>query len=188
MAHLNFLEQFEQVGSDLTFNPPQQDLPGYDAGYEAGLADAALQNTQLSAQLVDRLVEMRFGYAEAQQAMMAALAPFVSALADQVLPALSDDLTRVHLKEVLMTAAQADIANPIVLTFHPKTAALVGDVLQDIAEVQVELREDASLGAQEMYVGNRRTESQLDVAGLIASIQSALSNITTRQFGEVQNG
>lgn len=188
MAHLNFLEQFEAGGNATPFTPPVQDLPGYDAGYEAGLADAALQNRQISAALVDRLTEMRFGYAEAQQALMQALTPFVSALANQVLPALSDDLTRAHIKDALFAAAKADIASPIVLTFHPDSATLVRDAIADVAHVEIQLTEDAALGLHEVYVGHAGSETQLDVATLISGFQLALSNISTPMVGGATNG
>jgi len=188
MAHLNFLEQFETNDGAAPVKPPIQDLPGYDAGYEAGLVDSALQNRQLSKVLVDRIVEMRFGYAEAQQAMMQALRPFVSALANQVLPALLDDLTRAHVTEALLEAAQADVTSPIKLTFHPDTAELIKDVLSDITDANVTLFADRSLGPQEVYVGHSGAETQLDVAGLIAGVQAALSNISAPLSEVEKNG
>lgn len=188
MAHLNFLEQFESKKGAVPFSPPLQDLPGYDAGYEAGLADAARQKGQLSAALVDRLTEMQFGYAEAQHMMMNALAPFIRALVHQILPGLTDDLTRAHLAEALLSAARAKVSDPITLTFHPETASVVRLVLADIADVEVQLHEDATLGKQEIYIGTRYDETQLDVASLITSIQTALSSIATSQHGGGKHG
>lgn len=177
MAPLKFLEQFDSNDASFQLNPPMQDLPGYDAGYQAGIADAAQQQTVLSAALIERLTEMRFGYAEAQHAMMQALSPFVSALSDKILPELSDDLTRAHLRDLLLSAAQSSLADPITLTFHPQTAGLVRDVLAKMGDAEVALGEDATLGLQEVYVGAAGSETQLDVASLITGIQSALRNI-----------
>ncbi|SEW41378.1 hypothetical protein SAMN04488515_2820 [Cognatiyoonia koreensis] len=176
MAHLMFLEQFEAESGETPTRSPTE-LPGFEDGYDAGLAAAAADQATLSAQMATRISELQFGYVEAQQDLLRALGPLVSAICDQILPALIDDMTRSRIFETLLLCARADVSHPMQLTCHPAKAAVMQQVLADFGDQQVALLTDPGLAQDEVLIGGNRQETQLDTALLIAAMRTALQHL-----------
>lgn len=178
MAHLMFLEDFEG-DTQLRRNAPRpEDLPGFAAGFDAGQKAAQQDATQLNAQIVNRLVEMRFGYAEAKQDLLRGLAPFVNAICDQILPDILDDVTRSKLIESLIVAGEADLSAPIRITTHPDKRAALETALHAFDPTMFELMHDPQLAADEIIVGTGGQETQLDVSAMISDLRAALAMIS----------
>lgn len=188
MAHLNFLEQFDNAESPGPTPQSLENLPGYDAGYRAGFDAASQAQTALSSMIVDRLVDVRFGMAEAHQAILETLRPFVHALCDQILPDIIEDVTRSKLVETLLLAAQQDIAQPLTLTVHPTQEVAMAHFLSETPDFDIRLHCDPSLEIHEVLIGTESQETQLDVPGMLDKMRNALATIVSPAERTAANG
>ena len=175
MTILFSLEDFS-APAPLPDTPPRtEDLPGYDAGYAAALADMAARQAQLSDATAQAISDITFGFAEARLHLLADLGPLFRTLIDKVLPASLPDSFRAHVAAQLVAAAKADINHAFRLCLHPQQVAAVTQALPAALRDHVTVDGDPSLSLHAATIARDRHETALDHDALHADIVNALS-------------
>ena len=174
MAVLFALEDFNSPAPKPRITPVAE-LPGYEAGYDAALADTAAQQTRLSDDTLQALNGLTFGFAEAHQHLTAALEPLFHRLIDQLLPEILPKSFRGDLVATLMEAAEKDLSAPFALQLHPAQIAAVSNVIPDTLARRITLSANPGLTRNAALISRASVETMLDHDAMLAKITTALS-------------
>ena len=174
MAVLFALEDFNSPAPKPRMTPVAE-LPGYDAGYDAALADAAAQQTRLCDDTLQALNALTFGFAEAHQHLTTALEPLFRRLIDQLLPEILPASFRADLVATLMTAAEKDLSAPFALQLHPTQIVAVSNVMPDALARRITLSGNSGLTRNAALITRPSAETMLDHDAMLAKINTALS-------------
>ena len=186
MAVLARLQDFATPDRPEPPKPPAiEDQPGYAEGFAAGHAAASAQRAALDASLIQALEDMNFGFAEAHQALSAALAPFLQTLAERLLPETADARFKADLMEALRGAAEADLARPAVLALHPDDVAAVRAVLTGGLAERFTIRPDRRLSPHAILVETSDSATALDTGRQIAALRDILESLAQDAQGHL---
>lgn len=154
---------------------PATELPGYDAGYAAALADAAAQQTLLSDEVLQALTDLTFGFAEARQHLTKAMEPLFQKLINQVLPTILPASFRADLVARLLESAEKDLSSPFALQLHPTQIAAVSNVIPDALSSRITLQANPGLTPNAALISRPAVESMLDHDAMLDKINTALA-------------
>ncbi len=152
-----------------------EDLPGYDAGYAAAMADSAAVQTRLSDDTVQAISDITFGFAEARLYVMAGLVPLFQILVDRLMPTSLPHSFRAQVVARLTDAARSDISHPFRVTLNPCQIAAISNVLPPTIGRLVVLDSDPALSPHSALISAGETETALDYDTLHADIAKALA-------------
>lgn len=185
---LAFLERFDAPNNAAPEPLPVTEQDGYAAGYEAGKQDEQARQDTLKAEVIEKLTDMSFVYAEAKQDVLASITPLIQTLADKLLPELTADVARVHLVDCLQKAAQSDVDQPMKLqAAQSDLEALKASLPEDLPmKVSVEPKEGLLPG--ECLITAPSGETTLNATQLIENIREILSGMTQQTKRTAQNG
>ena len=179
MALRRLLQDFDGPAAAADVRPTVQvavqDLPGYAEGYAAGLVDAAAEQGALSAALVARIEDFEFTYAEAQRAILNGLAPFIAAMAAQLLPATAEARLCAEIAAALENLAAAQVTGPLTLTLAPADLAPVS---ARIAETGLRCIADPGLSAGQAMLTGPNAGLTIDLSVVTDRLTEALSLLT----------
>lgn len=180
-----FLESFELIegGGDA---PPSDDWnDGHSAGFAEGLAAAAEDQSALTSGLVQTFADMRFGYKEARNHMIAALGPMFQSLIGAFAPAFAKEMLVPHIAAQLSANAIANVGATVILSVHPGQKDGVAAALAEWTDLPFRLQADPSLAPDQAILTSTLGEVAIDLDGLIAQTQDILSALldTSEQQG-----
>ena len=175
MAILFALEDFTTPAASLPAPHRPEDLPGYDAGYAAAMAEVTARQAQLAQDTVQAISDITFGFAEARLHVMASLEPLFRSLIDTVLPTTLPDSFRAHVVARLVAAAKTDIARPFVLSLNPGQVGAVRAILPPSLAPLLTLAADPGLSAHTATIRQGECDTALDHDALLADVSQALS-------------
>lgn len=158
--------------------PDFSQLPGYEAGHAAGLAEAAARTDALDIELIQTLQEIHFGYAEAHAALLAELRPVLRAIVASVLPPLVDAGFIDHVTGLLEETAKAQLDPAPRVTVHPdRLPAVEAAVAQ--SQTGVTVSADAGLAAHAASVRLGEGAAAIDLTRLVARISAVCDDYFT---------
>lgn len=181
MSNLAFLEAFD--AAPLSDDPPGADITAaWQEGYRAAQAEAAEAGTSVAAEREARalqaLDDMSFGFAEAQAAVMQNLAPLFEALMADIVPALAKSTLVPHILDHLMSASEADVTKPLILSLAPDDADWIADVLKGNTKLPFRCQADPALAPGQVIIAGDTHETMLDLATLTAGMNDILRAMT----------
>ena len=163
MALARLLEDFEAASPDESAGPAPESLPGFEAGFAAGLEAARRETERLDAELVQTLSDMKFGFAEARQTVLAGLGPLFDVLADRLLPQLSEPLFRTRLIAALQTAAGRQLGQPIRLSVAPGQVDALTRLLPRVTGIDLEVQPNPRLTPHAALISQGVSEQAIDI-------------------------
>lgn len=181
MAQLLRLEDFESDDKRLPAAPQVEDLPGYEAGYAAGLATAQADQRSVDAELVQSLNDMAFGFVEAQNHVLQSTLPLFRGLIEQLIPSIIDQSFCVRLVETLQDLATKRAKAPVRLIVHPDKIDSVAALLPGVNGIEIDLHHDTEIGMHGALISQGHSEFILDLDELIAEIRRILSAVIDQQ-------
>lgn len=173
---LAFLEDFNSKTSPEAKPAavPVEEQPGYAEGFAAGMAQVQSEQAMLSAQVVDSISDLTFGFAEAQTLILGRLAPLFEALSETVLPQLARDGMGLHLIEALTGVAQTAAGAPLAVAVPPDAVAAVEGALAGRFDNSLRVTGDAALTDLSARISGPDGGLQLDLDEVLARISDGL--------------
>lgn len=172
MSNLAFLEQFDS--QNITSDPAGR-RGGFEEGFAAGVEAEKNRQGALHSDLIEKFVDISFGYAEAKRELLSALTPFIQTLSNQLLPALKDNLLQARIMETLEKAAREDLSEPIRIACAQSQVETLENVIPEQSANSFRISAEAGLSDTEILIGTAHTETALDVDSALKDIQSILS-------------
>lgn len=182
MAQAMFLEDFETMASGAQSASDVAADPQWLAGYQQAMEEVALQadvdRIALSEALVQALSDKAFTYAEAREAVLAALRPMFEELVSHFMPALAQEAFVPLIIDRLMAAAAVDSSAGLMVFVAPEHLPEVEEAASQVAGTPVVCRSDPSIPAFEARITHRELETALDVPDLLASCVGLLASLS----------
>ncbi|PKQ13571.1 MAG: flagellar biosynthesis protein [Alphaproteobacteria bacterium HGW-Alphaproteobacteria-1] len=186
VAHL--LEEFGDAsdGTPLAMTDvslEEERLAAFEKGYQAGWDDAVKAQSEdarhITADLAQSLQDLRFTYEEAYGAVMAALRPLLTEMADAVLPHLARESLAPRIAEMLHDHARAQGRLPIEIAAAPEDLPRLEHLTGDSLEIA--LVADDTLAEGQVYLRFGESEAEVDLPGVLAGITAAVSGFFDAQ-------
>ena len=174
MSRLSLLEDFDAP-------PPAPDgpLPGWDAGYQAGLAAAAAQTAaaqnRLSDETAQALADLSFSLTGVEQLVLAQLTPLLRLICDKVVPQVLQDTLGVALAEEMIAAARDDLAPRLELRLPPASCAPVAAIARSVAGCAVTVTPDPQLRDGQALLTTPQGDTAFDMLRLHDDIADAIT-------------
>jgi hypothetical protein len=156
-------------------------LAGFDAGLARGLEQAANEQSALRADLVQAIADLEFGYAEASRHMLDGVAPLLGAIADQLLPAVANEVLTARISGLLLAAATDGLNFPVTLAVAPGQFIALQDALPTGPGPGWSVMPDPSLAVGQARWSRGATELQIDLSTLIDGVRAALTAVNQAQ-------
>jgi len=157
------------------------------AGFAEGRAHADAEQGQFSAEIIQSLTDMSFGYAEARGHLLLSLRPLFAVLVDRFLPALAKEGFAAQLADRLLEVAANDLMTPIDLCVHPEHIAGLKNVIGQ-AGMPIKLRGDPKLGRGQAKLSSPEVQTMLDLDEMLDATRAVLSAIFYIQESGVHHG
>ncbi|WP_341367497.1 hypothetical protein [Yoonia sp. BS5-3] len=186
MGHALTLESFDDVETE-EIAPLRTFEEGYEEGLQAGIAQTQAEIGALNAELVQNIGNLDFGYVEARNEIIGSLTPLLRAVVEKVLPHCVAEGFAGQLADLLMQTAEQDASAAINLHVHPGQRAAVETAVEQTA-TQVILHDDPSLSEHAAWIGHQRTETLLDIDGLLSAITETLGAFYQEENRTKTNG
>jgi flagellar assembly protein FliH len=191
MAQPAFLETFRTSDATLKEQPlvsTEAWQAGFEAGYEKALQDTKEEQDQLSAQVVQHLNDMAFGYHEARTHLEDALRPLFDQLVGVFLPRMAKEALIPLVAQELQLMARGLMDAPVRLCVSPGTEPAFRSAMSELVDFPLEVRADDSLGDHAVILTGAGEESAIDLRPLLHEIGSILGTITTQQTEHTDHG
>ncbi|MGR3756391.1 MAG: ABC transporter ATP-binding protein [Tranquillimonas sp.] len=154
-------------------------LAAYDKGYGAGWEDAVRAASQdrdrIGQELADNLRDLSFTYHEARAHVMRGLAPLLTGVMEQVLPAAMRASFGQRLAEEIAELAEGPCDLPVHIVLAQGEAARVEPLLPETPGLPLELTEDTALVPGQAHLRLGRTEREIDLSGLLDTVAAGLA-------------
>ena len=188
MAKPAFLEAFEVIEGGASSEPSDDWVAGHAAGLAEALANHQSDQQALSAELIQTLSDMSFGYHEAHGHLQRSLEPLFAALVSGFLPRFAAQMLIPMLTEELMAMATADLNSPIALCVSPGQVDAVGAAIAQLADFPIVLRPDPTLSAGQAILRGTSAETLLDFDELLTQSQGILSALVDAPSQRSEHG
>jgi flagellar assembly protein FliH len=178
MTRTPFLESFDdvsEVAAPETTGPTEDWLAGHSAGHAEAMAAAAQDTDRLAGALAERIADLSFTFADAEQIMLSRLRALFDTLVTRVLPEVPQTGLAAHIAAQLEAAAAEDMSGPVTIRVEPAQVAPVTRALTGVAGNRFEVRPDPALGPGEAILSTDTRETALDLAQLTSDLGAALS-------------
>lgn len=189
MTRHRFLETFSRNASPPTVPAEAQDLveaaraEGYEAGYASGWDDAMASDQtsriRMAAEFERNIQNLAFTFAEAVTHVRGELRNFLTDIVDHFFPAIAPDALRSHVKAELLRFGEERMDVPVEIVTSPDCNAVIAEMLKADFSLDVDLVEDPSLSAGQVYVRLGEQELEVDLDPLIEAVSSQLRAIGT---------
>ncbi len=175
MALMLALQDFASADAADPSPPTAEGLPGYEAGFAAGIAAAKAEQDQIDQALVQAIEDIAFGFAEARQTVLMSLTPFFEKLSEHILPVTVDTTFRTRLIEQLQSAASEDVRQPCQLALHPDQVDAVQTLLTQLAFSDVTVISRNDLTPHGALVQRGSEETAIDVDAVLEGMRETLT-------------
>jgi flagellar M-ring protein FliF len=147
MPHLESFDPPPREVEELPLGPSPDYLEGHTAGAAAAREAIEAEQGLLTADIVQALADISFGYVEARTHVLASLHPLFGAVMGVLLPDLARAALVPHLRELLEAAAASDSALPVDILVNPVHAKTVAAALAGAQSIMpFTVRADPQLG------------------------------------------
>lgn len=175
MGRIPLLESFDTAPLPPVESGPSEDWRnGHAAGLAEGRAAAAAEHRRLTAEAVQALADLAFGFRETEIQVLARLSPLFRALADSIVPQVMQATLGLVLAEAIDDAAAADAARPAVLQAHPDDCDGIGDAVRGLPGHPFEVRPDPRLPRGQVLLTTGMGATSFDFDRLNRDIAAAL--------------
>lgn len=176
MTHMLSLESFDGSGSN-----PKRPSPDFQSGYEQGF-DAATElasadATALKEQLVHAIADIEFGFEEARAELLHSFRPLLSAISNQLLPAMVAASFGPALFDAVKLAVETGTSGGPTLFVHPTQRQAIEQLFAD-QKLAIRISDDNTLSENSAWIDCVEKETFLDADSLIAQIKDTLSALT----------
>lgn len=154
-------------------------LAAYEEGYKAGWDDCAAaaeeEGQGQRREIARQLQELSFTYHEARGHLRDGLAPVFDEICARILPATARAALGGLVREALMPLAETALDRPLRLLVHPEARKTVEAALEGVVTPPLEIVEEPSLGAGQIYLHSGNEERRIDVDAATAAIATAVA-------------
>jgi len=196
----NLLESFERQGAARQHASvdtadaariEQSRSEGFEAGYASGWEDAkkAEKDTRLrvEAEFERNIQNLAFTYNEAVDRVRGELKTFVDALVSGFFPEIMPDLLREHVRSELLAIADDMVDVPIEIVTSPDCSPLLADMLQSDFALKIELVEDESLAARQVFIRVAEREIEVNITPLLTALKDQFEAVSKPDTGRIKN-
>lgn len=177
------------------FNAHELDLlkkAAFEDGYASGWDDARkaedAAHAHIDAEFERCLHELAFTYHEAVGQIRAEMLPLVDALLEQFFPKLLPDLLLETVREEILKHAEEHLSPSIELQAAVGTAELFEDLLLERTDLQINVREEPSLGPNQAFVRIEKREILVDFEPLLSLARSQLDAMRVTYNKDFKHG
>ncbi|SFR51934.1 hypothetical protein SAMN04488005_2489 [Yoonia tamlensis] len=150
---------------------------GYQEGYAAALAVANEEKSARDDAFIQAITDIEFSYSEAQTQILEMLSPLFTAVIEKLLPRISVESFGLLLIQTIHEAAQIDTAKMPVIHLHPSQRQNAQNLAREHG-LEIVIEDDPDLSPQAAWIGQGKTETYLDLDGLLAQTRATLSAIS----------
>ena len=193
MSISHLLEDFDaaQDGAAVTLSDSSLEderLRAFESGYQAGWDDAVQAQAEdarrITADLEQNLQDLSFTYEEAHAAVMQALRPLLVQMTTAVLPRLAHESLGPRVAGMLEDLAREQGRRAIEIAASPGDIPRLAHLLEQRPDPGATLAEDDTLGPGQVSLRFGEDEHEIDLAGVLAGIDAAISGF----FDQTQQG
>jgi flagellar assembly protein FliH len=181
--------------SATSFDTHELDLlkkAAFEDGYASGWDDARkaedAARAHVDAEFERCLHELAFTYHEAVGQIRAEMLPLVDTLLEQFFPKLLPDLLRETVREEILGHAEERLSPSIELQAAVGTTELFEDLLLERTDLQINVREEPSLGPNQAFVRIEKREILVDFEPLLALARSQLDALRVPHDKDFKHG
>ncbi|TQS71563.1 hypothetical protein ERN12_11090 [Rhodobacteraceae bacterium] len=161
---------------------------GYAAGWQEASASQAAEEARQQADLLQNLQGLAFGFHEARQHVLQALAPVLRDMTAKILPRIATDtLAPLIAQEVAALAATAD-PPPITVLTHSQCQQAVLQLLAKEPGLPLVFKNDQSLSHGQAVLRFGETEIRIDPDEAIRRIEAVLAGYFNTKSQETADG
>lgn len=154
----------------------------FEAGYASGWEDAKASDDEarqrVQAELERNVEAISFTFHEAVDRVRSEVKTFVDSLLTEFLPEIVPDALRAHIRAELLSAAEENLDLPVEIVVSPDCANLVSDLVDGDFKMGIELVEDPSLAANQVFVRIAEQEKEINLAPLVSELKFQLGAIS----------
>lgn len=184
MTRHTFLQSFDQTASDGFETPTDTERldaerakafeAGYASGWEDAIASDKTSRMHLEAEFERNIQNLAFTFAEAVTHVRGELSDLLSAINDQFLPQTAPDVLKAHIRSELLRIGD-DLTEVLVeIVASPDCNATVADMLKSDFSLDIELVEDESLSASQVFLRLGKREVEINLEPLIRAVSTQL--------------
>ncbi len=164
---------------------------GFEAGYTSGWEDAkkaeADSRFRVEAEFERNIQNLAFTYNEAVDRVRGELKTFVAALVHGFFPEIVPDLLREHVRAELLKVADDMVEVPIEIVTSPDCSPLLTDMLQSDFSLQIELVEDESLAARQVFIRIAEREIEVNITPLLTALKAQFNAVSKPNADRIAN-
>jgi len=188
MSALTFLENFDVPEQVLPKELAVEEQPGYQAGVAAGRAEEQQNQTALRAELIEKISDLTFVYAEARSNVLQSLSPLFGELANVILPALTEEIAKTKLVQTLELAAADDSKSPFCIQLAQSDVMAFENALPDALPLPVTIKANSTLFDGEIRLEQAESSTVINSQHLVEEIRSVLRNIADIKSEKANHG
>jgi flagellar assembly protein FliH len=147
---------------------------GYSAGWDDAISARETEEARLRQAVLSSLSDLSFSYHEAHAHVLSAIRPLLLDMVRKVLPSIARDTLGPMIVDLIMPVAQDLAAEPVSITVSPSARGEVEAVLAGNLTMPVTVTEDAELSPGQAFLRLGRTETRVDLDGVVAAISAAV--------------
>lgn len=154
-------------------------LTAFDQGYAAGWDDAVAaqdeETVRLRSELGRNLQQLSFTYAEARTHVLRAVEPLLADMVAKVLPAVARAALGGVVLEAIAPMLEEQAGAPVEVRLNPRSRATVEAILAAEGGPPFRVIEEPTLDETQVFLRLGRAERIVDLGGVVAAIETALS-------------
>lgn len=149
---------------------------GYAAGWDDAVAARDSEATRLRADVGRNLQQLSFTYHEARGHVLRAMEPLLADMVAKVLPKLAQRALGATVVEALKPLVEDLSAAPVVIHLNAASRPAVEEMLEGLAAPPFRIVEEPALSPGQVHLQLGETGRRIDLDGVIAAIDSAISD------------
>lgn len=167
-------------------------LESFEDGYKAGWDDAikaqADDQTRIASDFSQNLQDLSFTYHEAYSQVLGAMTPLLEDMVNALLPALAREALGLHLLEQLQAQCRAIGCLDVEIVVAPQDSMAVRALLDRDFGFPIAVVESATMGEGQADIRFGETEQQIDLTGVLASIDQAVKGFAHENKRKIAHG
>ncbi|MEM1074347.1 MAG: ABC transporter ATP-binding protein [Pseudomonadota bacterium] len=156
-----------------------QKLAAFEAGYQAGWDDAmkaqAQDKAKVTAEFGQNLMDMSFTYHEAVSKLTSSFQPVMQQIIKKILPETLRSALSAHILEQIAELSKDHLDAPVEIVVAEGNVKSVVDLAGKKLDRPFEVVAEATLGEGQAFVRIGDTERQVDLDGVVAEVNQAMT-------------
>jgi flagellar assembly protein FliH len=169
-----------------------QKLESFEEGYKAGWDDAIKaqsdDQTRIASDFAQNLQDLSFTYHEAYSQVLGAMTPLLEEIVHALLPTLARDALGLHIIEQLQAQSRAIGALEVEIVVSPLDRAAVTALLGRDFGFPLVITHSDTMGEGQADIRFGETEQQIDLTGILDSIDEAVKGFTQETKRNIAHG